>query len=105
MRHTIGSLDESALAGRRFFLLFLLLLTGIAASLILSWLDILPDPFNKVQLMAGVVLFGVLGAALSVARGLLKTDLSAKIPAQQIGSFVIWMRPAMAILRVWSAPA
>jgi hypothetical protein len=36
-----------------------------------------------------------LGAVLSVARGLLVADISAKIPAQQIGSFVIWMRPAI----------
>ena len=75
--------------------LFLLVLTSIAASLLLSFFDILPDPFNKVELMVGVVLFGVLGAALSVARGLLGADISAKIPAQQIGSFVIWMRPAI----------
>ena len=80
---------------RHLFRLFLLLLTGIAASLLLSYFDILPPPFNKVELMAGVVLFGVLGAALSVARGLLRADVSAKIPAQQIGSFVIWMRPAI----------
>ena len=80
---------------RHLFWLFLLLLTGIAASLLLSYFDILPPPFNKVELMAGVVLFGVLGAALSVARGLLRADVSAKIPAQQIGSFVIWMRPAI----------
>ena len=40
-------------------------------------------------------MFGIVGATLSVARGLLRTDLSAKIPAQQIGAFVIWMRPAI----------
>ena len=80
---------------RHLFWLFLLLLAGIAASLLLSYFDILPAPFNKVELVAGVVLFGVLGAALSVARGLLSADVSAKIPAQQIGAFVIWMRPAI----------
>jgi hypothetical protein len=36
-----------------------------------------------------------MGAALSVARGLLAADVSAKIPAQQLGSFVVWMRPAI----------
>jgi len=80
---------------RHLFRLFLLLLAGIAASLALSYFGAFPDPFNKFQLMAGVVLFGVLGAALSVARSLLQVDLSAKIPAQQIGAFVIWMRPAI----------
>jgi hypothetical protein len=80
---------------RHLFWLFLLLIAAIMASLLLSGLDVLPAPFNKVQLMAGVVLFGVLGAALSVARGLLGPDLSVKIPAEQIGAFVIWMRPAI----------
>ncbi len=80
---------------RHLFLLFILLLAGIAASLLLSVCNVLPEPFNDTGLMTGVVLFGVLGAALSVARGLLVADISAKIPAQQIGSFVIWMRPAI----------
>ena len=80
---------------RHLSLLFALLLLGIGICLTLSFLGALPDPFDKFGLMAGVVLFGVLGAALSVARGLLGADLSAKIPAQQIGSFVIWMRPAI----------
>lgn len=80
---------------RHLLLLFLLLLAGIAASLLLSSLDILPHPFDNVDLMAGVMLFGVMGAALSVARGLLAADVSAKIPAQQLGSFVVWMRPAI----------
>ena len=80
---------------RHLFLLFILLLAGIVFSLLLSACNVLPPPFNNFGLMAGVVLFGVLGAALSVARGLLGADISAKIPAQQIGSFVIWMRPAI----------
>ena len=80
---------------RHLFLLFILLLAGIAGSLILSISGVLPAPFDNTGVMVGVALFGVLGAALSVARGLLSTDLSAKIPAQQIGSFVIWMRPAI----------
>lgn len=80
---------------RHLFRLFILLLAGIAATLFMSACEILPEPFNNPGLMAGVVLFGVLGAALSVARGLLVADISAKIPAQQIGAFVIWMRPAI----------
>ena len=75
--------------------LFLLLVVGIVAVLLLSGLGLLPHPFDNARLMAGVVVFGILGAALSIARGLLKTNLSKKIPAQQIGAFVIWMRPAI----------
>jgi hypothetical protein len=40
-----------------------------------------------------VVLFGAVGAALSVAQSLIV--LGAKIPAQQIGAFVLWVRPAI----------
>jgi 8-oxo-dGTP diphosphatase len=84
-----------ALRRRHLFLLFLLLLAGILLTLILSLSNVLPEPFNQFGIMAGVVLFGTLGAGLSVARGLLVADISAKIPAQQIGAFVIWMRPAI----------
>ena len=42
-----------------------------------------------------ILLAGILGAGLSVAQNLLSTDISAKIPAQQIGAFVVWMRPAI----------
>jgi hypothetical protein len=44
---------------------------------------------------ATVILAGILGAGVSVAQSLLSTDVSAKIPAQQIGSFLVWMRPAI----------
>jgi len=77
------------------FRLFLLLLASIVITLLLSSCEILPAPFNNIGTMTGVVLFGVLGASLSVARGLLVADISARIPAQQIGAFVIWMRPAI----------
>jgi hypothetical protein len=36
-----------------------------------------------------------LALSVSVSQGLLAPNVSAKIPAQQIGSFVIWMRPAI----------
>jgi hypothetical protein len=76
-------------------LLFRLLLAGIAVTLALSYFGLFQAPFSDFKLMTGVILFGTLGAALSVARGLLRADVSAKIPAQQLGSFVIWMRPAI----------
>jgi len=75
--------------------LFKLLLAAIGATLLASYFKILPPPFDNAGMIAGIILFGTLGAGLSVARGLLSTDLSAKIPAQQIGAFVIWMRPAI----------
>lgn len=71
--------------------MFALLAACILLTLIVCWF--LPPPFNDVKLILAVLLFGTMGAALSVARGLIKTDLSAKIPTQKIGSFVIWMRP------------
>jgi len=80
---------------RHLFQLFVFLLVGIALGLTLSVLGVLPAPFNQIGLMTGVVLFGALGAGLSVARGLLGADLNAKIPAQQLGAVVIWMRPAI----------
>ena len=73
--------------------LFLLLAACILATLAVCYF--LPPPFNDVKLIVAVLLFGAMGAALSVARGLIKADLSAKIPTQKIGSFVIWMRPAI----------
>lgn len=84
-----------SLRRRHLLLLFILLLAVLAVTLLLSSLNIFPSPFDNVELMAGVMLFGVMGAALSVARGLLAADVSAKIPAQQLGSFVVWMRPAI----------
>ena len=44
---------------------------------------------------ATVILAGILGAGVSVAQSLLGADVSAKIPAQQIGSFLVWMRPVI----------
>jgi hypothetical protein len=84
-----------SLRRRHLKFLFWLLVAGITASLVLASLGRLPEPFNNVKVMAGVVIFGAFGAALSVARGLLKADLSAKIPSQQIGAVVVWMRPAI----------
>lgn len=80
---------------RHLFQLFLILWISITLCLILSYFKFLPPPLNGTKLVAAVVLFGVLGACLSVAQGLLAAKVSDKIPAQQIGSFVVWMRPAI----------
>jgi hypothetical protein len=42
-----------------------------------------------------VILLGVLGAALSVAQTIVASDLNAKITAQRVGAFMVWMRPAI----------
>jgi len=82
---------------RHLFQLFLVLWPGIAAFLWLVHSGRLPEPFNpeNFSLVAAVVVFGALGAAVSVGQGLLPADVSAKIPAQQIGAFVVWMRPGI----------
>jgi len=81
---------------RHLFHLFLILWISIALFLLFSYLRILPPFLSKdPNWTAAVMLFGVLGAAVSVGQSLLSPDISAKIPAQQIGAFVIWMRPGI----------
>jgi hypothetical protein len=71
-----------------FVALFLVLVSTIVVFHILC-----KPPFIDIKVIFAVLLFGAMGAMLSVARGLMKTDLSARIPLQKIGSFMIWMRP------------
>lgn len=78
---------------RHLLQLFLALGTGILLCVLLALLNVLPGPFLNHQNVIAAVLSGALGAALSVSRGLLSADVSAKIPAQQVGAFVVWMRP------------
>lgn len=80
---------------RSLFQLFLALWLGVAMCLVLSFAGLLSAPFNDKRQVAVVVLLGVLGACLSVSQGLLTADTTAKIPAQEIGAFVVWMRPAV----------
>lgn len=80
---------------RHLFQLFLLLWLVIAVAVLLAMLNILPDPLSDRQQLAWVFLFGILGAGVSVAQSLVAADVSARIPAQQIGAFVVWMRPAI----------
>jgi uncharacterized membrane protein len=84
-----------SLRRRSLFQLFLVLSIGIAICLALSYFKKIPAPFNETQRIAAVILFGVLGATISVAQGLLAADVKAKIPAQQIGAFIVWMRPGI----------
>ena len=48
---------------------------------------------GKTDQLLTVILFGMLGATLSVAQALVASDLTAKITAQQVGAFLVWMRP------------
>jgi hypothetical protein len=57
---------------------------------------------GKIELFAGqartlvaVILFGMLGAALSVAQSLVSGDVKQKAPMQLMGSFMIWLRPVV----------
>jgi uncharacterized membrane protein len=69
--------------------------TGILICFLASCFKALPSPYDNRQQVLLVILFGIIGACLSVSQGLLSADVSAKIPAQQIGAFVVWMRPAI----------
>jgi hypothetical protein len=75
--------------------LLLILLVAMAALVALSFsgevADYLPPPY--VLLLAG--LCGVLGACASVAQRMMTSRIDARIPEQVLGSFVIWMRPAV----------
>ena len=82
-----------ALRRRHLWHLFYLLCAILALVLFLSWRNLLPDFLNDTRRLGMVILFGALGGAISVALGLIRADVSAKIPAQQIGAFVVWMRP------------
>jgi hypothetical protein len=78
---------------RHLLQLFAILCLGIATCLVLSYLGVLPAPFTNTKQVAAVILFGSLGAVLSVSQGLLAAGVSEKISAQRIGAFVVWMRP------------
>jgi hypothetical protein len=69
--------------------------TGILACVVASFYKLLPAPYHNGNQVFLVVLFGILGACLSVGQGLLASDVSARIPAQQAGAFVVWVRPAI----------
>jgi hypothetical protein len=75
--------------------LFALLCIAIAVTVVLAWRPGLGEYLGDLHQVVAVILFGALGAALSVAQSLITLDISAKIPAQQIGAFVVWMRPAI----------
>jgi len=84
-----------SLRQRHLWHLFCLLCAILVVVLLFSSLCLLPDFLNDTKRIAMVILFGALGGAISVALGLIKPKISAKIPDQQIGAFLVWMRPTV----------
>jgi hypothetical protein len=72
-----------------------ILWVAIALCLLLSSLMVLPAPLDDLCTVAAVVLFGALGAGVSVGQELLSAEVSAKVPEQKMRAFVVWMRPAI----------
>jgi hypothetical protein len=73
----------------------LILWGGIVLCLVLSFRFKLPVPFDQPITLGAVVLFGALGAGVSVGQELLAAEVSAKVPEQNMRAFVVWMRPAI----------
>jgi hypothetical protein len=80
---------------RHLFSLFLILWLAIALVLILSSAGVLPGFLSDTSQLCLVILFGVLGAGVSVAQSLILQDVSERIPIQQMGALVVWMRPGI----------
>jgi hypothetical protein len=80
---------------RHLFSLSMILWIGIALVLLFSGLKIFPGFLTDMGQLSIVVLFGVLGAAVSVAQSLISQDVSDRIPVQQLGALVVWMRPGI----------
>jgi uncharacterized membrane protein len=91
--HTISF--RIRLRRRHLLQLFTVLCLGVALCLILSYFGLMSEPFNDTKQVASVILFGTLGAGLSVSQGLLTAGVAERIPAQQIGAFMVWMRPTI----------
>jgi hypothetical protein len=72
-----------------------ILWVSIALCLLVSFLKVLPSPFNDIWTVAAVVVLGALGAGVSVGQELLSAEVSAKVPEQKMRAFVVWMRPAI----------
>ena len=89
--------------------LFVLAALLIAFCVILSALHALDPYLGKTAQVLMTVLFGTLGGVVSVARSMVAGDVAARIPAQQIGAFVVWMRPilgaaaALVVIASWKA--
>ena len=61
----------------------------------LSSLNLLTLFSSNTKEVRAALLFGILGATVSVAQSLMTQDIAAKVPEQQLGAFVVWMRPVI----------
>jgi hypothetical protein len=77
------------------FNLSVVIWTALLIILILSFIQKIPQPFQNGWLTAAVILFGLLGACVSIAQGIMASGLTDKIPAQQLGAFVFSVRPGI----------
>ena len=80
--------------------LFFLLLIALAVLVGLSYAGMIElfgggSAKGSPERLVTVILLGVLGATLSVAQTIVASDLNAKITSQQVGAFMVWMRPAI----------
>jgi hypothetical protein len=94
------------IALRRYYLrsMTVLIIIFLAIFLLLSWKGM----FDKVldlnpRLVTAVIIFGILGAAVSVAQGFLRSDVTTKIPAAKAAAIVIWVRPAIGAVAALAA--
>jgi len=53
------------------------------------------DKVGSADRLVTVILLGMLGAALSIAQTIATSDLTSKITAQRVVSFMVWMRPVI----------
>jgi len=67
----------------------------LALFLVLSWFGVFDEVLDKPALVTAVIIFGILGACVSVGQGFLWSDVAAKIPTQQLGASAVWVRPAI----------
>ena len=72
-------------------ILLMAIVTLIALDFSSEVASYLPEP--HILMLAG--LCGVLGACASVAQRMMTSGIDARIPEQVLGSFVVWMRPAV----------
>ena len=84
-----------SLRRRHLVLLCLILWAALAICFAGSLFGMLPEFLDKSSLVAAVLIFGVLGASVSVAQSLVDDRINSRIPMQQVGSFLIWMRPGI----------
>src|SRR5262249_12508032 len=70
----------------------------------LNWMGKFNDLLGMDPALAtAVIIFGILGAGVSVAQGLLSSDITTKIPAAKAASIVIWVRPAIGAVAALAA--